>query len=481
MRRLHLLLVGLLALTTPGWAQPTTLTLLNTADEHGHLEAVTEGGDDVGGVAALASLWRLAEGYDPSSFLILSGGDNWTGPAISTWFEGAAAAEAMRLLDYQASAIGNHEFDFGREVMVERFADSGVRYLAANILDEAGEVAPFAEPYALFERQGVVVGVLGLTTRDTPQSTHPKNLNGLSFGDYLEAVERFVPEMRAQGAQVVIALTHICATEAAELALEAERLLDLVFLGHCNQQQVRRFGSVTVVGSGDRWQSYARVRLTIDAPTGELTEVDTDIVEVRLSRDLEPDPELSALVERWRARTDEALARPLGHSDGGLPRRSFALANLITDSWRWAYPSAEVAVTNTGGIRADLPAGQIELQDVVGVLPFENTLILVEVSGAELLANLECCGGALSGLRFERGNPILDDGQPLDPEGQYRVLINDFMYAGGDGYLFGAQDPEGYDTSIHWRQPLVDYLESLATKPESPLEDFVDDDPRGSY
>jgi 2',3'-cyclic-nucleotide 2'-phosphodiesterase (5'-nucleotidase family) len=152
------------------------------------------------------------------------------------------------------------------------------------------------------------------------------------------------------------------------------------------------------------------------------------------------------------------------------------MQTLVTGAWLWGYP-VDIAIVNLGGLRAPLPAGEVTLADVVGVLPFDNVLIEVELTGTEVLRVLAGGGrpATVNGIHFVGGSWLLDaTGEPMDPDAVYSVLVPDFLYAGGDGYgLIAELDPDAYDTGIHWRQPVIDWIEAQASTPEEPLDDAI--------
>ncbi len=187
-----------------------------------------------------------------------------------------------------------------------------------------------------------------------------------------------------------------------------------------------------------------------------------------------PVSEIADVVAHWRAQADESLSHVIGYAEQEIGRHSNAMANMITDAWLLAYPSADVALTNEGGIRQSIPAGDVTLADVVGVLPFNNVLVDVELTGAQLIANIECCRSLMGGMTTVADGYRLADGTALDPGATYHVLVNDFMYAGGSGFLFNQQDPDAYNTAIDWRQPVIDWITSLGTSPDDPLHTYLD-------
>ncbi len=482
------LLIGL-APVAQAQSGPVTITILNTSDEHGWLQPVTPYGSEEtrGGAANLYARWLRDEGYDPETMLLLSGGDNWTGPAISTWFEGEPVVEVFNAMGYDATAIGNHEFDFGREVLNERIAASEYPYLAANIRDAAtGELADFVVPYVIEEVNGVQVGIVGLATTDTATTTNPANIGDLAFADYAETLAEFVPQMRAEGAQVIVGLTHICPFELNGLASQVVGLVDVLLGGHCHASIATESNGIPIVSSGAQWQSYARLDLVYDPAEGRVTGSEARLIEVAYTGEanpVPPDPSIAAIVDDWQARVDDALDQPIGYTAAGLERGSPAMVNLVADSWLWVYPEADVAVTNYGGFRQAIDAGPITLADIVAVLPFDNYLYAARITGAQLAENLDCCSGAVGGIRYEPHAGRIEieflDGRVFDRNATYTVLVSDFMYFGGDGYLFGQQDPDAYATGIHWRQPVIDWLLQHPTTEDDPLENLLDPVGRG--
>jgi len=470
----------------PATAAPVTITILNTSDEHGWLQPFSPFGSakTIGGAANLQGWWAEVEDVDPDTLLVLSGGDNWTGPSISTWFGGEPMIEVFNQMGYHASAIGNHEFDFGRAIMATRFAAAAYPYLAANVRDSAtGELADFAEPYALFDRSGVTVGVIGLITTDTATTTHPKNIDDLTFAPYAETVDAYIPQMIADGAELIVVLSHVCMDELTALARQTSVPIHAMFAGHCNEFDARMIDGTSIMGSGARFASYARLDITYDPTLGEVVAMTQALVPVEYTTDdgnpITPNPAIAQTVATWQQLVDEQLNEPIGYTATEIPQRTPLMANLVTDAWLWAYPSAQIAITNWGGFRAPIPAGEITWGTVIDVLPFDNHLTTVAITGEQLMENLRCCGGAVGGIHYRvTGDDVevtLTNGTPFDPTATYTVITNDFMYAGGDDYRFGAQDPAGYDTNIHWRQPVIDYLLFLASTEAQPLDTMIDE------
>ncbi len=449
------------------------ITILYTNDEHGWMEGAEEGQ----GAAHMMNLWREQEGYsEDGPFLVLSGGDMWTGPAISTWFDGESMVDVMNVMGYDAAAIGNHEFDFGLDGLRERVAQSEFPYLSANIRDkETGDIADVAIPYVIQEVSGVQVGLIGLTTNRTPATTHPDNVASLSFIPYKEALAEIVPQARADGAELLIVIGHICSDDRHWLAPWAAELgIAVIGGGHCHQKLTEIVDGLALIEGGSYLQGYVRVDITFDSESRTVVDIEARYHD---NSGGTPDPEIAAVVAGWRAQADESLTQVIGYLDEPIINRSNTMINLVTNAWLAAYPAADVALTNKGGFRQAIPAGEIALETIIGVLPFNNVLIDVELTGTELIRNIECCQPVAGGMTTV-GQYTLTDGTPIDPDSTYHVLVNDFMYAGGDSFKFQEQDPGAYNTSIDWRQPVIDWIISLDTSPENPLDNYLDKENR---
>ena len=466
-----------------------TIPIFYTSDEHGYLEPIQKGSDTVGGAANLLALLRQ-RGYDPDGddTLLLSGGDMWTGPAISSWFQGASAVQVFNRMGYDAAAVGNHDFDFGQEVLLAHAEASDFRFLTANVtLADSGDPPGFAQPYVIREVNGLQVGIVGLTTTRTPRIVMPAYVKGLAFGDYADALRRVVPQARAEGAELVIVVAHACPSELRALApVAAELSIPFIGGGHCHTLENIEQGSVRFVGPGAHWQAFAQVDIAFDTATGKVVSTQAELVPVEYAtatgNPVTPDAGIEALVAEWKAQVDEALGEVIGYTESGV-ERDWPLYNLVVDAWLWYYPEADLAINNLGGYREAIPPGEITRADVVATLPFENTLVDVELTGQQVMDDLLCCGGAVAGFTYHRAGARiiaeLDDGSPLDPEATYHVLVNNYMYTGGNGYLFTTQDPDAYDTGIHWREPVIEWILAQQTSPERPLETLLDGTQRG--
>ncbi len=447
------------------------VTVLYTNDEHGWMEGMEENQS----AANVFALWQEREGFtEDGPFLVLSGGDNWTGPAISTWTEGESMVEIMNAMDYDASAVGNHEFDFGLPAFARRAAEANYPYLSANTRWRENNNVPSdigILPYTVKTINEIRFGIIGLTTRDTPTSTHPANVARLNFIDYERALRETIPEVRNDNVDLLLVIAHVCIEELEPL-IRATQDLDIAMMGagHCNELEARRIGETVLLSGGFHFTAYAKASFTYDIASN-------DLLRTRFStNDSAYDTEsasIAGIVDKWSSQTEEILSQPVAYLASPIERRSEELRQAVVNSWLLQDETADVAITNAGGIRIDLPAGEITVGTVVALMPFDNTIIAINISGAVLRDALENGSRPIVGGLQKRGNDwlVTRSGQPLDDETNYRVLVNSFMYAGGDGYtMLPAADPNGFDTGTNYRQPFQDWLESQKSTASNPLE-----------
>ncbi len=494
-----ILIIALTIVTacTPTTPSPTpttgdtirTVTIFYTSDEHGYLEPIQRSSDTIGGAANLLATLRQ-RGYDPDGdkALLLSGGDMWTGPAISTWFQGASAVQVFNQMGYDAAAVGNHDFDFGQEVLLANAGAADFPFLTANVTLAGTDDPPeFAQPYVIREVNGVQVAIVGLTTRETPGIVVATYVEGLAFGHYAEALRRVVPQARAEGAELVIVVAHVCPDSLRVLApVAAELSIPLLAGGHCHWSENTKQSGVLIIEPGAHWQRFAQVDIAFDTATGEVISTQAELVPVKYTtaagNPVTPDAGIETLVAGWKAQVDEALGEAIGYTESGV-EIGWPMYSLLVDAWLWYYPQADIAISNFGCYREAIPPGEITRADIVATWPFENTLVEVELTGQQVMDNLLCCGGTVAGFTYHRAGARiiaeLDDGRSLDTEATYHVLVNNFMYYGGDGYLFSEHNPDAYDTGIHWREPVIEWIVAQQTSLERPLEMLLDDTQRG--
>ena len=451
----------LLLLVACASQEKKNFTIFYTADEHGWMND----SEQADGAAALMSLWQEREQYalNADSFLVLSGGDMWTGSSVSTWFAGRSMAEVMNHLGYDVAALGNHEFDFSVDTLLLRAQQSAFPFLSANIVDQEGQVPAYIQPYAIIEVNGVQMGLLGLSNIETPHTANPKAVKDLQFIAYDEAVSRYVPEMEKKGADVILIVGHLCEAEMEALAPLAKAYnIPLITGGHCHKQVLKEQDGVLLIESEAYLRSYIKVELAYDKSSDKVEILHYEAVPILSER---RDEETTALVNRWEERANSTLNTPIAYTLTGIKKGSSLMKQLVAESWLVADESADVVIVNAGGVRQDIEPGEITLGTILGLLPFNNQIVRMKISGKDLNAFLQrqkemAESYIISGV---------DDEQALVDDQKYTVLTTDFLYALQETQ-FKADDPSPYYTGVLYREPSISWLKQLATSSENPLE-----------
>lgn len=474
-------------------------TILSTNDSHGRLHPETPAfanGREVGGVAALGgwfARFRTEAEREGCPVFLLSGGDIMQGTLISNLVDGESMIAAFNALGYDAAAIGNHEFDWGIEILTERMAQAEFPLLGANIYVAGTDRHPeWAVPWTIVEREGVRVGVIGAATRETPWTTRPSNVEGLEFRPIAEALDRYIPELRARGVHFVVVTMHAggfcddgsCEGEAIRELGRTREPFDYAVTGHTHSRLETGIRGHPVIQSFANTTAFGVGRL--ERPGDGSRRARIVGIRTAWSDSVAPDSALVEIVERYEAivaeraeRVVATLAEPLED-----PQRAPApLGRLIADAQR-AATGAQAAIMNNGGIRRGLPAGPVTYGQLFEVQPFQNTLVVLELRGSTLLAALDHAvepegpDAQISGLRVTYvasapdGSQVvsarLADGTPIVRDGTYTVAVNDFMVAGGSGFTMFERAEASRVTGILDLDALVTHLRALPQPVQPP-------------
>ncbi|HEV8305386.1 MAG TPA: 5'-nucleotidase C-terminal domain-containing protein [Gemmatimonadales bacterium] len=470
-------------------ADSTLLRVLAIADLHGQLEPRVwdwSAGRPVGGAAALKSWLDSLAKVCGCTNVRLDAGDEMQGAPLSNLTYGRAAIEAFNALGIDAAAIGNHEFDWSVDTLVARMREARHKFVSANITNAAGTARPdWAEPWTLVTRGGVKIAVIGLTTRSTPTSTAPRNVQGLAFGDGAQAIRRYLPAARAAADFVIVA-----AHEGSGAILDVARRLDsasvdLIVAGHTHQLIDTTVNGIPVVEAGSSGGAVAVVDFV--RVGGRRREVRARLV-TPYADQVKPDVELTEALARQQRGIETITSRVVARLKFPLRRAGgeYSLGRLIADAQRTAG-KADVAIMNNGGIRADLPEGAVTWGNLQQVQPFQNRLLRLTVKGAVLLDALEHCvagtGGEpdchVSGIevwydpRHKAGKRItrarLEGGKGIDGGRAYTLVVSDFMATGGSGFAMFAGAPAD-DLDLVDLDALIRYLGVLRPPVEAPAD-----------
>ena len=478
-----------------------TVRVLETTDFHGALlpgAKERRGGRAYGGSAVLAAHLRRLRAENPEGTIILDGGDAFQGTMISNLQYGHPVVEQMNLLGYSGFAIGNHDFDWSADTLARRVAEMRFSAFGANLVErKSGRMPRWARSDTLLVRRGVRVELFGMAYVGTPKVTLATNVAYLRFEDDSATAARLVPALRRRWhPQPVIELGHTPAETdstrhaSGDLARLARGVpgVDLWMGGHSHNYVLDEIGGATVMIPGSQGQAVGVCDLTVDPVAGRVVERRARIVST-YADEVTPDSTLAARVAVWNAGVATIAAAPIGRNARALTRGrggESTLGDVVADAMR-AEAQADVAFTNSGGLRADLPAGTITRGSVYEVIPFDNTLVIVKLTGAGVRSLLEdgLAHGRVSqqsGLRYRfdlsrpAGQRLLSvtfaDGSALDDAKTYSVAVNNFMAAGGDNYDTLARTKEQTDTGVLVRDAFERHL--AARTKDGPLDVVTD-------
>jgi len=508
--------------TPPPPAGPHTLTLIGTNDLHGQIERVAI-------LAGYVANVRAARAADGGAVVLVDAGDMFQGTLESNLAEGADVVRAYNRLGYAAAAIGNHEFDYGpvgphvtaapgedpRGALEARIAEAKFPILSANLADEQGARVPWAKPSVIVDTGFVKVGILGISTASTPTTTMPANFKGLRILSAAHAIVEEAKALRAQGAGVVIATMHVgsdCTqldnpeddsscdrdTELYKVMADVPAgTLDAIVAGHTHAGVAQKIAGTPVIESFSQGRAFGRIDLTIAGGKPTATHIYAPQLICPLDERKNPVPvaachpdayEGKAVVSddaivkiaaesiaRAGAKRDEKLGVTLSAIVTKAYKEESAEGDLFCELMLAAQPGADVAMTNGGGLRTDLPAGDLTYGQFFEAMPFDNRFSLVDVTGAQLrelvTKNLEASGGILSWANLwatascDAGKLRVDidvAGKPLDDGKRYSLVTSDFLTSGGDQTFarLGLAPSAIHATDMVIRDGMADVLRS---------------------
>lgn len=489
------------------------LQVLGINDLHGNLEPTTVSNQAAGGVAYLGSYLAAARAANPDGTITVHAGDTvGASPLISSWFHDEPTVEATNLMGLDAGTVGNHEFDEGGTEMLRLirgghrddgkqlkggvdtsdpdYAGADYPYVSANVTyaDSGRYVLP---PFTIVKREGVRVGIIGVTTTETPSIVVPDAVAPFRFGDLSDAVNKQVKVLNKLGVHTIVVLAHAGGFQdpgkdpAGEILTETAQMspdVDLVVAGHTHSYLNTKVNNALVVQAYKYGTAFDKVTLTVDRRTKDVTASSADVV-TTYDDAVAPQADLQSLVQTFKDRIAPVSTRVVGTAQAPATRTTTAagesaLGDLIADAQAHGA-GAQIALMNPGGIRADLKAGQLTFGDLFAVQPFDNGLVRMTLTGAQLKAVLEQQFRAtagddkilqVSGLKvtYDRtraeGDRItaltLADGTAIDPAASYTVACNSFLATGGDGFTV-FKDGTGVTSFGTDVDALEGYVESL--------------------
>lgn len=466
-------------------AREAEITILHTNDSHGRVKADK-------GIIGIDTISAIKKSM-PNSVLV-DVGDTLHGLPFATLNKGADIVNLMKMAGYDLMAPGNHDFNYGYERLLELVAlaaegNNGFNIISANVLKDNN---PILLPNEIKEINGVKVGFFGLTSPETAYKTNPSNVKGLDFADPILIAKQQVESLKAQGAEVIIALAHIGTDEATEIRsdmiAEAVEGIDVIIDGHSHSTYpeglITKNGTL-IASTGQYEGNLGKVSLVIDNKTKEVKVKTASLISKAEALTYTPDSEVTDVIKAIDKEQSVGLSEVVGNNlellNGvreDVRSKETNLGNLISDSMLYET-GAEIAISNGGNIRANIDVGEITKGEIITVLPFGNYIVTKYLTGEEIKEVLEF-GVAKSpevypafphvaGIEFiydvtkpagERIIQITIDGQKIDMAKKYLVATNDFLAVGGDNYPVFAGVPTENEFSA-MEEALANYIKYL--------------------
>ena len=464
------------------------LVILHFNDTHARVKSVEKDGVVTGvGFDRIAQYKQDLLKENPN-VLMLDAGDTLHGQPIATLSQGESIVKILNLMGIDAFTPGNHDFNYGFARLQELEKMMNFPIVSANVMDKSGKEV--FKPYVIKEMDGFKVGIFGLSTPETSYKTNPKNVETIDFTDTIAAAKKSVEALEKENVDVIIALTHLGldqGDDTSDKVAEAVDGIDIVIDGHSHTtlEEGRMVKNTLIASTGEYDKAFGIVTLKI--ANGEVTEKSAKLMAAADTKDIVPHPDVVALLADIDTGLNEILSEKIGTStvmlDGArenVRTKETNFGQLVADAMLDAT-GAEVALTNGGGIRASIEAGDITKNHIVTSFPFGNYLVTKEVKGKDIKAALEHGlskypeqnGGFphVAGITFtfntanpagSRVSDLMIGGSPVDMEKAYLFVTNDFMAAGGDDYTM-LKPYATVNEYAAFDEILVNYIKKMGT------------------
>ncbi|MDP8204215.1 MAG: bifunctional UDP-sugar hydrolase/5'-nucleotidase [Candidatus Tenebribacter mawsonii] len=456
--------------------------------------------------------------------LLIDAGDFFQGHPVGTMSDGRSIITYMNMIGYDFLAIGNHEFDLGEDILIKTLENAEFPILSCNIVKKGTEeLIDYVLPYKIIEKIGLRIGVIGVTTTDTEQMSFPDNIKNVDFLPAKEQVQKYVNIVREKNVDLVILIAHMglpydpqpaydarysntdeekeerrWGYDAQEIAHEVEGI-DIMFGGHMHKGFAQPWedpDTHTLVLQGYAYgSSVGHVTIKIDKDTKTISGYDTPAINegvlvTMFEDEFIPDEVIGDTILVMQRIAEVGMDEIIGEAKIYISKLGTGTQNLIGNLVCEAmkdYTDADFAFMNLGGIRDELPSGQITYRNVFNVMPFDNQIVLIEVDGTFLKEIIETrVSGSRHGLRtagikvvinrkrenFNRISKLLIGGEPWQADKIYKITTSDFLLQGNAGLALLTKVPESNIT--HYEQGLRDVIVEYIKK-NSPVSAIIDD------
>jgi 2',3'-cyclic-nucleotide 2'-phosphodiesterase (5'-nucleotidase family) len=492
-----------------------SIVLLDTTDTHGRIEPwdYYQNKPVNQGLAKVATLIKEQRAEAPDA-LLLDCGDTIQGTPMAYYFAEKDTSKpnpmiaAFNLLHYDAMEVGNHEFNFGEEEMWKAKSESHFPWLAANIKQTyAPGTTPYFQPYIIKTIKGVRIGIVGFVTPGIPRWEIPEHYRGYEFEPVVQAAKRVIPEVRKQVDLLVVIMHSGFAKDPVSGEVWPEQGvgenvapdltevpgIDIIFYGHTHSELSEKILNGVLMAQPKNWgMALARADVDMRQENGHWEVVSKHSRTIPVTAQVEPDPEMMKLAEPYHQETEKYLNTPIAHSSvelsGKYARYQDSPLLDVIQKAEMEAGHADVSMATMLYAGAHIPSGPVTVGEAAALYIYENTLYVVQMTGAQLKDALEHAEGFFSQWPLARGEtPKLPSynadqaygvtyevdltkpvgqrivnlqfhGKPVDPAQVLRVATNNYRYTGGGGYSAFKGLPVVFTSSDEIRQIVIDYL-----------------------
>lgn len=473
-------------------------TFISTNDFHGQLETGKTIGSSppkaVGGAAFNMTYINNNKALNPLGTVLMDAGDMMQGMPISNLLDGESVIDVYNQMGYKASVTGNHEFDWGLDTLQDRMAQAEFPILVANIFYEGTDTRPdWAVPTTMLYIKGEKVGVIGVTSKDTPSIVMAGVLDGYEFHDVGPIVEQLAAELRDQGARMVIVIAHMPdvygGVVSGEITQVAVPGVDLIISGHSHSGYTGKINNIPIIQQYSSGTAIGVSNLTYDRLTESVAKADLKTV-TTYNDGITPDPTIAGVVAAYQAEIAPVVNAVKAATKGLISRGPDAykgevpMGDLIADAQAWKG-GTQIAFMNPGGIRGDIAytsyPHDITYGDFFAVQPFDNKLVTMTLTGSQIWAVLDQqfvppqsklrllqesglhyhynlslpVGSRITAVELTDGTPVLADSTT------YTVTCNEYIATGGDGFSVFLGGTNVTRIGVSDLDALIEYVQFL--------------------
>jgi len=462
-----------------------TIHIIHTNDIHGNIAPLevtkkqTPPAEPRGGLAYMGAIIKDIQKEAQGNYILLDGGDWAQGTYESGLTKGKTVIDVMNNMGYDAAEIGNHEFDWSQKALDDMAGRADFTVLGANLIRESSGILKDIKPYTIKEVNGVKVGIVGVITPETAEKAKPKNLEGIKFENPFDTVSKYIPELKDKGADLIIVLSHQGVGEDNKRLALTVPGIDIIVGGHSHTllEEPLNVNGTLIVQAKKHSFYVGDLQVAIDPESKKIVSYKNKLLPVNTQK-ITPDPEIEKIITPVIEEAKKKKAEIVGLTEVNMthPKHTCIesiMGNIVTDGMR-EFTGSDIAMMNSGGIRDEILKGTVTFGELYRVLPFDDTVTTVDMTGKNLKSLLENSAKRVEGNlqvsgmtmtidpKKPEGEKVVEvkvNGKPLEPDKTYSITLGVFLATGGDGYteFNNATNLKEYDKEV--LGTLKDYFE----------------------